>query len=144
LEGRFFDHNDREDLAGAVSEKDSPSQTQTSTLEVSPVRSLKAIVLGMPIDDLVCRSYSATWGLSNLMQDGVLRDARYVIQHFSYTNNPYDQPERGIMTYQRARHIVQHWHTLGSNYMKPYLTRYRLHGTTILERLVPKMYSGRM
>jgi len=65
------------------------------------------------------------------MQDGVLRDARYVIRHFCYTN-PYDLPKRGIMTYSRARYIIQNWHTqAGSMYLSPYLTRYRLHGTTI-------------
>ena len=135
MEGRFIDYNDYEGLDGTSEETtfEAVRSSKTTTFETGQSSKTKTTVLGMPMDELVRPPSFLLLIRLNLLQDGVLRDARHAIQHFRYTN-PFDPPERGIMTYSRARLIVQEWHTLGLKYLNPYLNRYRLHGTTILRR----------
>jgi hypothetical protein len=66
-------------------------------------------------------------------QEGVLRDARLVYRQFRYSNiyNVPLQAPPGIMTYWRANVILREWHILGLNFMTPFLSRRRRHGTTI-------------
>ena len=144
MEDQFMEYasggNSKDEEDTVPRDEDSASYGESKVLSMSMLVA-KSLVCAQIHNDL----YLTDFFMLLMIQDGVLRDARYAVEHFDYepiVQNPFNksmrprsrpqlQSEPGIMTYRQARIILRSWDVTGLKFMRPYLEMWHHYGTTL-------------